>query len=249
MKSYETEVFVIALRFTKQASTALVVRTSTKWRVIIFMNFTLRLYRRHDMDLITLYKDNRVAFSILIKAALKAYICNEPFLFYPPEPSDIEYSKFDFKSHYRTVIHFDDNMDKEIIDWLNSTKPAYKTAAIKTVIRASIAVPITYACMANDEEKQRFFSVLSKTKDFYPNMYDCIFRKKYQKKEKKKLNIQTEKTVVPKKISNPVKTDDKNTVTPAKPIEHEKASIVPHDEGSIEEFDMFADVNSMLNSF
>ena len=28
-----------------------------------------------------------------------------------------------------------------------------------------------------------------------------------------------------------------------------EGSIVPHDEGSIEEFDMFADVNSMLNSF
>lgn len=147
------------------------------------MKFTLRLYRRHDMDLIALYKHDTFGFQKALKASLRAYIKGEPYLLQMPPLKD--YSDYDFRYCYRTIISLNDVYDKDIIDWLKKAKPSEKTALIKTTLRGSLVGPLSYVCIEDKDEINHTEKILLQIQEFYPNLQSFPTKRKYKNKKKK----------------------------------------------------------------
>lgn len=111
------------------------------------MRITLRLYRRHDIDLISLYKNPKFDFKKACVMALKGYVHKQPVFFKQPPyyaPKD------EFKYGYQMFLVLDDNKDADIIDYLDTLRPRYRNEFIKMVIRGAIIGPIAYNCFPDE---------------------------------------------------------------------------------------------------
>lgn len=111
------------------------------------MKITLRLYRRHDIDLISLYKNPQFDFKKACIIALRGYVTKQPVLFKQPPyyvPKD------EFKYGYQMFLILDDVNDADIIDYLETLRPRYRNEFIKMVIRGSVIGPIAYNCFPDE---------------------------------------------------------------------------------------------------
>ncbi len=100
----------------------------------------LRLYRRHDPDLLLLYHNKRFGFGKAVKAALRAYAKKEPFFMLPP-PAE----KFDDEwTSCQARVTLDTEADADIIDFLNTVKSQKINITVKSILRGSILGPFAY---------------------------------------------------------------------------------------------------------
>lgn len=95
------------------------------------MNITLRLYKRHDLDLIPIITDPSFKLTKQIKAAVRAYLSGEPFRI-PIEhitPADRE------KGTY--LLHICVNREKEpdLFAFVTSLKAGKRNSALKNLLR------------------------------------------------------------------------------------------------------------------
>lgn len=127
------------------------------------MKKSIRIYREHDIDLVTLYKNPEFGFQKALKQAVRAYVRGTPYLIYAPQTQDI--SKKDYKYGYQIFITFDEKYDADVIEWLKTLKPRCFTKALKTILRGSLIGPVAYGCFKTDEDRQRSDSINQKIKD------------------------------------------------------------------------------------
>lgn len=148
----------------------------------------LRLYRQHDIDLITLYKAPNAGFIKAVKHALHAYIKHEAFLFSMPEGADI--TSNNFKASYRINLFLDEDKDADIIEWLDNIKPLMRNAAIKMIFRGYLIGPYAYGCMKSDSDRQSS-KILSDSMVKTPSVYAFPAKKKERNKKNKKEAVTT----------------------------------------------------------
>lgn len=106
------------------------------------MMVTLRLYRQHDLDLITLYRHPSFSLANAMKKALFAYVRKEPLIIKQPTPYEVSNDKI--SKTIQMHISLDAEMDKDIIQWLKQTKEGYRNSVLKNIIRGYLSAPCIY---------------------------------------------------------------------------------------------------------
>lgn len=107
------------------------------------MMVTLRLYRQHDLDLITLYRHPSFSLPNAIKRSLLAYVRKEQLTIKQPEPYKISNDKI--SKTVQMHIYLDKEDDKDVINWLKQTKEGYRNSVLKNIIRGYLASPCIYS--------------------------------------------------------------------------------------------------------
>jgi hypothetical protein len=97
------------------------------------MNLMMRLYRQHDLDLISLFYDPNFLFKKAVKDVLASYVRGTYYRIQIPHvPITVE--------HVNKVIPFhislDDEEDADIIEWLNGVTNGNRNSFIKNLFRA-----------------------------------------------------------------------------------------------------------------
>lgn len=170
------------------------------------MKKKIRLYRNHDMDLISIYKNEKVNFAKLIRECLHTIAAGKQIYYYIPANVKI---KGEVKSIYQILLNLDEKKDKDIIEYLKNAKFRQVNALIKAIVRSCIVAPLYFNCLEN------------------PDCYDVVEIPalispplKYTNKTNKKANKNISKTIAKpllsdienKKISHNINEDcDKST--------------------------------------
>lgn len=95
------------------------------------MNVTLRLYKRHDLDLIPVVMSSTFRLTRQIKAAIRAYLNDEPFRIPIESVARIDSSKNVY------LLHFCINREKEpdLFTFVTSLKSGKRNSALKNLLR------------------------------------------------------------------------------------------------------------------
>lgn len=231
---------------------------------------TLRLYRRHDIDLISLYKHPDFGFKTACVNALRAYINKKPYFIKQPtftEPKEFKYG-------YQLFIVLDDNKDKDIIDYLKKVKPRYQNEFIKMVLRGSVIGPVAYNCFEDESDGAGRPEIINYT-PFVLQDYPVKTRKKTSSDEKlktKPVEQKVEPVVVPAPTPVPkpaLAPTPMPTVEPApapapmpistpveeNPVEEPTSKEPQYDNNvddtaiSQDDFDMFGSIDKMMNEY
>lgn len=215
------------------------------------MRVSIHLYRTHDMDLVTLYKNPNFSFQKALKLALKSYVNHKPCFILPPATVDV--SNYNFKSIYQLFFNFDEEKDADIIEWFKTIKDGKRTAAIKSVLRGSMIGPFAYGCCSSDTDMQVTNSIDEQMKNRLltlikaQNGDDVIFydppvrrkpkyerKRKIQDKDKSTDNKNTTNRVISKKQSPVKKTENmvkyvNNMTDEARPVTQDKPAPIAID--------------------
>ena len=192
------------------------------------MKVILRLYRRHDLDLIALYNNKSFGFQQTLRNALRAYAKGENYLIYPPE-CKINYTKksaTDFNYSYTVHLILDSVYDKDIIDFLGKVKKGLRNEFIKIVLRNCIVGPTYSICLNDDKERTVANNLIEqlKKKIIFYNTPERN-RSGVKNNTKKIINIvdfnKTEDT--PEGIADAIKTSSQNPRTSA--LNHQNDTI------------------------
>lgn len=221
------------------------------------MKITIRLYRRHDMDLLVLYKNKNFGFQKALKKALKAYIHKEPYLVYQPETQD--FSKADFKYSYQTFLILDDVYDKEIIDWLKNVKKNHRNILLKTILRGSIVGPLAYGCMEGDDDRMEHNLLLQRIKTNVPNLLASPKRRQVSATNKKKnsstvsdikkplTGTTTEQIIKP--IAKELKNNNESNTIKEVTVSATTEDLSNISENNEDDFDLFSSAGDIMSQF
>ena len=111
--------------------------------------YTIRLYQRHDMDLITFCELYEVSFARAAYCVLKSFVKGETFvLAIPPKKMN---SDDELKHLYHKKLILDTEKDKDVIALLENVLPGYKNSFIKNLLRQYIRMPATELYMKSEE--------------------------------------------------------------------------------------------------
>lgn len=165
------------------------------------MMVTLRLYRQHDLDLITLYRHPSFSLPAAIKRSLIAYVRKEQLIIKQPEPYKIGKEKI--SKTVQMHIQLDEKKDSDIIKWIKSTKEGYRNSVLKNIIRGYIAAPCIYSYQ---NEENAINSAIDNNDIFDANIRNIteIKGRSYSTKKKipKKDNRRVEDSELAKEILN-----------------------------------------------
>lgn len=115
-----------------------------------YLRFDLRLYRLHDLDLITLYLNPGINFNSFVYDALRAYFSNERFVLpYTPITDSMPDAK-DIKPSYTIGIAINKTDENYIVDGLSRLRPRRRTAFIKGVLRSSLGFAVVDYCFEDN---------------------------------------------------------------------------------------------------
>ena len=111
--------------------------------------YTIRLYQRHDMDLITFCELYEVSFARAAYCVLKSFVKGETFVL--AIPSKKMNSDDELKHLYHKKLILDTEKDKDVIALLENVLPGYKNSFIKNLLRQYIRMPATELYMKSEE--------------------------------------------------------------------------------------------------
>lgn len=164
------------------------------------MMVTLRLYRQHDLDLITLYKHPSFSLPAAIKRSLIAYVRQEQLTIKQPAPYKLENKKI--AKTVQIHIQLDETNDKDIIKWLKSTKEGYRNSVLKNIIRGYLAAP----CIYSYHDEDAALDLSAENNDLFEanirNITEVKGRATSTRKSKKKDTRRVEDSEIAKEILN-----------------------------------------------
>ena len=208
------------------------------------MKQIIRMYKRHDMDLITIYKTSGISLHKAIYNSLKAYVNKDVYLIKTPE-AVTNMSIINFNSHYQIILNLDDNKDADIIAWLKKIKKGMRNAAIKMVVRGCLVGTTAYACSTDDNDRIENNKLRETVIKNVINVLETPVKNNKNAKQSKtsiKTNTKTtvsEITTIEKKSTNSTnKVIQDENITKDSVLEKEPAISIPADETNLE--DMFS---------
>ena len=163
------------------------------------MMVTLRLYRQHDLDLITLYRHPEFSLPNAMKKALCGYVRNEKFFI--KQPSTYELGNEKISKIVQMHIQLSDKTESDVIKWLKGIKEGYRNSVLKNVIRSYMAGPCVYSYSTNASEAANL--ALDVMDNFESNIRETIEIKGrgYTKPVKRKVDTRkVEDSVIAKTI-------------------------------------------------
>ena len=237
------------------------------------MMVTLRLYRQHDLDLITLYRHPLFSLPNAIKMSLCAYVRNQKFFIKQPQPYEIGNEKI--SKIVQIHIQLSEKSEGDVIEWLRNIKDGYRNSVLKNVIRAYMAGPCIYSYI---KESNNIFENASNVFDtFESNIRETIeikgrtyTKSNVKKQDNKKVedstlaasilsgnNIKKENNFI--ENINEIKKEEKPQINkvekPKKDVEEaisipKQEKIKPKKETQVENLDdMLDDIDAMMDDF
>ena len=228
------------------------------------MMVTLRLYRQHDLDLITLYRNPSFSLPNAIKQALYAYVKKDTFAIKQPEIYELGEEKI--SKIIQMHIHLNEEIDSDIIAWLKNIKEGYRNSVLKNLIRAYMVGPCLYTYMVNKQtgaenallnnvifenntktfeelKKKAYRKSLKNNKKNNDNVADEILKENNKKSDKIFIERIADDDVDIKELENITKPEPK--ITQPEPVQEEVNKISETAE-SIE--DILDDIDAMMDS-
>ena len=101
----------------------------------------IRLYRAHDLDLITFIESHEFDFLKAVYCALNAFANDELFVIYIPPRRETEI-KLNTR-HYRKTLTLDEEKDKKAIEILNKISDGHINNFLKNLVRQYLCVPMS----------------------------------------------------------------------------------------------------------
>lgn len=102
------------------------------------MKVIIRLYRQHDLDLLTL-KHTSKSFQKDVREALRSHVRKTDFKI--DVNQDLSLKAWPRSSQCHISLH--DEKDKDVILWLASISKGYRNSLIKNIVRSYLSRPIT----------------------------------------------------------------------------------------------------------
>lgn len=128
---------------------------------------TIKIYRRHDIDLLALHTSN-VQMGRVIKGCLKAAVTREPYVVHVPDELQLDGGDGDVPKSITVKIKLnpDNNVDRQIIDLLDSVPSGLCNGFCKMLVRtymdrplavfgADVKVPHTDAGDGKENKKEK----------------------------------------------------------------------------------------------
>lgn len=220
------------------------------------MKKTIRLYRRHDMDLLVLYKNKNFNFQKALKRSLYAYMNNQPIKYKTPDIPK-EMSNFEFKYAYQCFLYLDEETDKELIAFLDNIKPKMFNAFCKSVLRGSLIGNYAFICLKEFDSNVN--DILNSEADKTEVKVEPPIPKKFDKKKKRK-DVSKKEDKGPKELkeqkeqkeqkkeSKPPKEKAKVKAPIKEPTVTETA-VMPEQKENDDDFDLFGSIDSLNAMF
>lgn len=170
------------------------------------VRYTIRLYRRHDLDLITFIETHQ--FNI-IKAMYSSLISfSKDELFVIDVPPKRVYENVEIRKVYVKTLSLDTQKDMEAVEIMNKIAKGYRNNFLKNLLRQYLCIPLTedFLCDSNDADYfYKKFDIFKKGKRI------AKAGKMNKKKSKKELNSFLEEKNSEFKKNNELETNDKES--------------------------------------
>lgn len=120
--------------------------------------YSIRLYARHDIDLITFLCTHEFDFIKACYCALSAFIKGDVFIIDipPKKPDRVLTNKTVFKQ-----LTLDEEMDGDIIELLEKIKPGYRNNFIKNILRLYLCNPISEEALIDETDTSQFMNMFN----------------------------------------------------------------------------------------
>jgi len=115
------------------------------------LRITVRLYKRHDLDLLALYGLENYDFKTVFKSTLKAYVAGEPIRNQIPKVESKKVSDMPPKIIFHIVLNDDDT---DIQKWLKTITVGRRNTMLKNIVRNSF--PVILSPYLRESEKEIF---------------------------------------------------------------------------------------------
>lgn len=125
--------------------------------------YMLRLYRLHDMDLLSFCATYQFNFVKGLYFVLTAFSKGEVFTIKIPEKRDITIPKYQRK--YAKRLTLDEDIDKDAIELLERIAPGYRNSFMKNLMRLYLCYPLSHEFLINESDNDYFtnkFSIFRK---------------------------------------------------------------------------------------
>ena len=112
------------------------------------MDILVRLYVRHDADLLNLYRNKNFSLASAMRDSIMAYVRNEPVKYVMPAPY------LETKEDIRNAslhLYFHPEEDEDVIKFLLGVREGARCALIKNIFRGYMMYPNIYCCFENKE--------------------------------------------------------------------------------------------------
>ena len=169
----------------------------------------LRIYSRHDLDLVALRSIKEFDMNGAIKYVLREYIKGTPVKMQIPIIPDFTNAKF--KSFYTIFLSLDEVKDSDIISFLDTIKPYCRNVAIKTIFRASLLnLPLSVFNKTNNVFTNDYVNALNKSIENEVSSFS--FYKPVLKKKRYSSNSEKKNTISLRQKDN--KNNENTTLEP-----------------------------------
>ena len=118
------------------------------------IRYTIRLYRIHDLDLITFVEQHEFNIAKAIYSSLSAFSKGDHFIIEIPPKRKAQLP--DLKRVYRKPIYLDEEKDKAAIELLDKIQKGYRNNFLKNLLRLYLCTPVSVSFL-NDENDEAYF--------------------------------------------------------------------------------------------
>ena len=168
--------------------------------------YFIRLYRAHDLDLITFVQSHRFNLNHALYVAITAFSKRDIFVIAVPPQKETNVEKF--KRVYSYSLILDTEKDAKAIEVLEKIKPGFKNNFLKNLLRIYLCYPLSEAFLSNEADLSIFEEKLSGFK-VDRRIAEAGFEKGAKKKRKKK-SSERKKTLENQSEANEMSSNEKN---------------------------------------
>lgn len=118
------------------------------------IRYTVRLYRVHDLDLITFVEQHEFNLAKAVYSALSAFTKGDHFVIEIPPKRKKEIPEF--KRVYQKPIYLDEEKDKKAIELLDKIQKGYRNNFFKNLLRLYLCTPVSVAFLNNPDDEDMF---------------------------------------------------------------------------------------------
>ena len=177
------------------------------------IRYTVRLYKIHDLDLITFLETHEFNFIRALYSALTAFCNGELFIIEVP-PAKTQFVKI--KRSYTKVLTLDTEKDAAAIAILDKLAPGYRNNFLKNILRQYLCFPLSEEFLRNPDDMDMFLEMFQ------------IFRqgKRVARAGKTKKQVTIKKKTESNSVYTP-KTETKNANTQRNRITNDSVVLKP----------------------
>ena len=117
---------------------------------------TIRLYRAHDLDLITFIKAHKLDLHRAMYCALKSLANDEHFVINIP-PLREGWEQTEFKKVYTYMFYLDPELDQDVLEMLGKVEDGYRNNFMKNILRLYLCNPMSEFFLKHKEDDKYFY--------------------------------------------------------------------------------------------